>query len=859
MLIELSFGRGIDSLKRKGKYDLKRIQIVKRIGAFFMAAALVTTTIAQLNTKVYATGLPNITQFATADELKTFNTDNTDGSSSAAKVYFGENDQQWWIAGSQNGNLTLFAASSLGTKQQFSLDINRKQYDSTWDCTYVNGEPTEVYSNHYGASPIRTTLHKLETSFFTKAEQSLMNNTIIYTYDEKNNSIYSTDDKLYLPCSDPADYARDFITVGNNVYSDTNGKNVNNGLRIDKEYWSTKFWLRTAYSGNAIRAQTARPENFYGYYVYEAGVTGLYDINPAFELNSSSVLFGSAAPSAVSEGTMSLADTDRDGAFTIRYMSDALGTAEISYDKLQVNISDVPQGTYLVVQDSDGAFAKSVSGTQTISASDMHVDSFENCEVWLETTASNERMTYATMATFGAGYDVNVSASEGLTISSSNGNQKINVNNSIKDIIIDIKDGYYLPKDYLKNLQGLNGLQTIETNSGFKISGSPIKDVNIILPAATAYKDGNIVIIEPTNLTAVYGKKLSSVSLPQDWTWVDGDNSLTVGNKMYIARFNTLAYEQEYDFTNVKGYHAQGHYVERSLLVQVLKADSKVAITTSFLDKKYDGKAVQNPNVEKTGSTKDVTVTWYHRDGNDWVKLISAPVDVGTYKVVANVEADENYNGDSAELVFSISQATNEWTHELSITSWTYGEKASAPTATAKYGRITFTYSDQKNGIYTDTIPENAGTWYIKASVTGNENYTGLEMIKAFEIKKAVPQFVVPDSLTIEHGQSLSTVKLPDGFAWEDDTQTADTLGKQTFKARYTPEDTVNYLTVETNIILNVVSKNIPASDMNKTDHILQIGVKTGDSTKVIIYFSLMTVSFIVAVSSVLFRRKKQR
>ena len=74
---------------------------------------------------------------------------------------------------------------------------------------------------------------------------------------------------------------------------------------------------------------------------------------PAFELNLSSVLFASAAPAASSDGNLTLADTDGDGAFTLRYSGKDLGSALVSYDKSQVTLTKVPSDTYLVVQNSE--------------------------------------------------------------------------------------------------------------------------------------------------------------------------------------------------------------------------------------------------------------------------------------------------------------------------------------------------------------------------------------------------------------------------------------------------------------------------------------------------------------------------
>ena len=251
-----------------------------------------------------------------------------------------------------------------------------------------------------------------------------------------------------------------------------------------------------------------------------------------------------------------------------------------------------------------------------------------------------------------------------------------------------------------------------------------------------------------------------------------------------------------------------GESLEAIKKFEIEKADSEIAFVNGFsLDKQYDGNTVTigSDDLTKTGSTNTVTFTWYKKDGNDWTKLDESPVNAGNYKVVASVEADVNYKGATAEKEFSISQTTNEWTSELSIADWTYGQTASTPVATAKYGNVVFTYSDKKDGTYTGKVPTEAGTWYVKATVEGNENYTGMVATDSFEISKAQPSFTLPKDLVIKQGDALSTVSLPDGFTWADDTQTADVLGTHTFQAVFTPEDTTNYKTVEVEIRVEVV------------------------------------------------------
>ncbi len=324
-------------------------------------------------------------------------------------------------------------------------------------------------------------------------------------------------------------------------------------------------------------------------------------------------------------------------------------------------------------------------------------------------------------------------------------------------------------------------------------------------------KDGNEVIKDPQGLTATYGQKLSDVVLPAGWLWEDSNTSLdTIGIQSCSAVFDTTAYETEYDFSMIAGYNADTKSVKRNLSVTVSKADSHIAITTDSMDKTYDANVVSNPDVEKTGSSKDVVFTWYQNVNDRWEKIASAPSDAGNYKVVASVEADANYNGTFTEKEFTISLATNKWETPLSINGWTYNEEPNSPTATAKFGDVVFTYSMEENGIYKEEMPTNAGTYYVKATVVGNDNYTGLEEKVAFDIKKAIPTPETITGLVLGQGQALEMLRLPNGFAWEDEKTVADECGHQQFKAIYTPADTANYEVIEVMVDVEVLPKTMP-------------------------------------------------
>lgn len=323
-----------------------------------------------------------------------------------------------------------------------------------------------------------------------------MNDTTVYTNDTKNSSVYSTTNKLYLAYGlylAYSDYNDDqYVTVGKNA-SDS----LNNGLRIDKDYWGDSIiWLRTPYEDRDDYVLGAIPGNA----VLRGEVDYHLALVPAFELNLSSVIFASAAPAASSDGQLAKND-----AFTLRYKADNLGSALVSYNTSQVTLTNVPENTYLVVQNSSGAWAKKITNETIITPSgvDISLASFENCKVWLETTDTTSRMTYAALADEEQGYDVNITAIEGLT--ATNGTQGVGQGSAITDITVEVADGYFLPKEYIDNLQTLtwNGLTATKTDSGFKISGTPTGDVTITLPAA-AKKVYSMTVTGNGTFTTVY-------------------------------------------------------------------------------------------------------------------------------------------------------------------------------------------------------------------------------------------------------------------------------------------------------------------------------------------------------------------
>ena len=147
----------------------------------------------------------------------------------------------------------------------------------------------------------------------------------------------------------------------------------------------------------------------------------------------------------------------------------------------------------------------------------------------------------------------------------------------------------------------------------------------------------------------------------------------------------------------------------------------------------YDGKAKEATVTKTNEDYGDFTIKYY--DQNDQV-YTTGPVDAGTYTVKIDIEESRKYSAVSDYEVgrFTILQTENSFTTDLSIEDWTYGDPPKAPTAAAKLGTPTYSYSTEEDGTYTTDQPTNAGTYWVKATVDETKNYTGLEAKKQFRI-----------------------------------------------------------------------------------------------------------------------------
>ena len=148
---------------------------------------------------------------------------------------------------------------------------------------------------------------------------------------------------------------------------------------------------------------------------------------------------------------------------------------------------------------------------------------------------------------------------------------------------------------------------------------------------------------------------------------------------------------------------------------------------------------IQTPTIEnkfynKTKQIADITSTELFT-----VEKNLGGINAGEYNVELKIKDFLHYEWeeDNSKAIFivkfKILQAENQL--ELIVSNWSYGDSAIKPVAIAKFGVARITYSSD-NLEYSDTVPTNAGTYYVKATVEETINFKALSITEELVIYK---------------------------------------------------------------------------------------------------------------------------
>lgn len=307
-----------------------------------------------------------------------------------------------------------------------------------------------------------------------------------------------------------------------------------------------------------------------------------------------------------------------------------------------------------------------------------------------------------------------------------------------------------------KEYTGSNQRATVAENEAYEVTvnagGTNVGEYDVVLTLTDTKKyewttpDEN----DKTKVTLTFSitkaaNEITSLTL-DDWAYDETANEPTATAKFGTAAF-TYSATQDGEYTATVP-SAVGKYWVKATVEGTSNYDG--AIKTAQFEIKKAASAVTTAPAAKTelvynrnaqefvtaGAANGGTLNYKLGDG-EWGETIPTATDAGDYKVYYKVVGDGSHS-DTAETEISvtIAQATNEITG-ISIAGWTYGETANEPTATAKFGTATFTYATSENGTYSETVPIDAGDYWVKATVAETKNYAGATQTLKFTIAKA--------------------------------------------------------------------------------------------------------------------------
>ena len=146
--------------------------------------------------------------------------------------------------------------------------------------------------------------------------------------------------------------------------------------------------------------------------------------------------------------------------------------------------------------------------------------------------------------------------------------------------------------------------------------------------------------------------------------------------------------------------------------------------------------------------------------------------------------------------------------------TFTYSYTGTGDTGTSSY----IYYSSTPDGEFIDSnaqfqsLPRNAGTWYLKARASSEyysetRTYYPVTESEVYSIvieKAPAPIPEVPAGLELTYGETLADVALPSGWTWGDKSVSVGNAGERSFAATFTPEDTRNYNTAQAELTVAV-------------------------------------------------------
>ena len=278
--------------------------------------------------------------------------------------------------------------------------------------------------------------------------------------------------------------------------------------------------------------------------------------------------------------------------------------------------------------------------------------------------------------------------------------------------------------------------------------------------------------------------------------------SVTLKNTQLIEGTDyTLAYKNHTDAgTATVTVTGQGNYDGTATKTFVINKAAAPEISWPTASAITYGEKVSDSSLNG-GSTQYGTFAW-----SDDVKDTIPPVGTSPYKVVFTPsEATKNNYETITTTEKDVSLTVNAKSlNDARVTvsgSYTYTGQAQIPAADAVTVQLNGKTIPKDQ--YTIAARNNTNAGQAIVTVTGKGDYTGTAS-GTFIIGKATPNPETPNELNAFYGSTLKDVALPSGWAWYIPDTSVGNVGKHTFLATYTKDNSGNYNPVQQNLTVKV-------------------------------------------------------
>ena len=300
----------------------------------------------------------------------------------------------------------------------------------------------------------------------------------------------------------------------------------------------------------------------------------------------------------------------------------------------------------------------------------------------------------------------------------------------------------------------------------------------------------------PTGLFGIKGQALSTVTLPNGWTWVDGTTRMgTEGNQTFTANYvGDTNHNSESDV---------------SLTVNVKnKSDVSGSITFNDGTLTYNGAGQNYEMATISGISASGTAKWTYTYAVSGTGTLDSglPKTVGTYTVTARYEDDANIGTKSATLTITAKKIAAP-AADATVYTYTGGAQTYKIAASADYTVSGGTQTNANESGYTVTVAltDKANTAWTDGT-TADKTYS-------FKIMKAAPTGTPTYTAINASGKTLADAALAVGgitpaggtITWDMATTTL-VAANTAYGWTYTPTDTANYNKLTGSITLYVVA-----------------------------------------------------